>query len=54
MKKYKPLIKVANYLGQPKKYIVYDENTMHPLSGVAGQSRSTAYRIAKRLKSATI
>lgn len=32
------------------KYIVYDEDTERPLSGIAGQSRSTAYRIAKLLK----
>jgi len=53
---YKPKVKVGRYTRTPSgrklknKYIVYDGNNMRPLSGVKGTSRSTAYRIAKRLK----
>lgn len=32
------------------KFIVFDPTTRSPLSGIAGQSRSTAFRIAKRLR----
>jgi len=51
------VIKVSKYIKGPNrkrlknKYIVYDTTTMRPLSGIAGTSRSSAYKISKKLKS---
>ena len=49
------VIKVGKYVETPSgrklknKYIVYDSESMKPLSGLAGQSRTKAYKIAKRI-----
>ena len=49
-------IRVGKYTRTPSgrrlknKFIVFDNRTLKPLSGLRGQSRSTAFRIARRLR----
>lgn len=55
MKKGKRLfsnVKVGKYTNRKgeKKWIVYDKSTLEPLSGISGQSRTKAYKIAKNIK----
>jgi hypothetical protein len=44
----KMAIKVGKLKGKRKKYIVYEDSIMKPISGIVGQSRSTAYRIRQK------
>ena len=47
---YIPNIAVGKKAGQNNKYIVYDKDTMKPLSGMSGQTKTQANIIAKDLK----
>lgn len=45
-------IRVMEISGKPNRYLVVEDcgNTLHALSGIAGQGRTDAYKIARRLR----
>lgn len=50
MRKYRPNPKVSELSNKPGRYVVYDANNRNLLSGVAGQSRTIAYQIARNIR----
>ena len=46
---YIPQIRITQIAGKKDKYLVYDSNTMKPLSGISGQTKIQAQQIAKRI-----
>ena len=47
---YIPNIAVGKKAGRNNKYIVYDKDTMKPLSGMSGQTKTQVNIITKDLK----